>query len=84
MQKLALESGRKMGMKKKFKVILIDPPYDKTGCKLPYNTLKNNQWMETIDFDALQDDGIVLIWVVTSSQYDVETYGARSTAMETR
>ena len=46
-----------------FTVILCDPPWNNTGCKLGYITLKNKEWMSKLDFSLIQDNGYVFMWV---------------------
>jgi N6-adenosine-specific RNA methylase IME4 len=47
-------------------VILIDPPYNNTGCKLGYRVLDDREWADILDFDKLIEDGFILIWVTNA------------------
>jgi N6-adenosine-specific RNA methylase IME4 len=53
---------------------MIDPPYNSTGLKLGYETMKNEQWMEVIKFSDLQTNGLVFFWVCNSSDDQVREY----------
>ncbi len=50
--------------------MLIDAPWNNTGCKLPYTTLEDKEWMDKLNFDELMDDGLVWMWV-TNAKCDV-------------
>ena len=50
----------------KFSAILVDPPWDNTGCKLGYPTLKDEMWMSNINFGSLVDNGLVFMFVTAS------------------
>ena len=51
----------------KFRVVLMDLPWNGTGCKLPFETLRDSEWMDQINFDELLDDGLVFMWVTNRS-----------------
>jgi N6-adenosine-specific RNA methylase IME4 len=50
----------------KFRVMVLDPPFDNTGCKLGYKKLKDKEWINAIKFDDLIDDGFIFIWVTNN------------------
>ena len=52
----------------KYRVLLMDPPWNDTGIKHPYPTMDNATWMSTIRVDDLVGDGFVFVWV-TNRQY---------------
>jgi hypothetical protein len=57
----ALKFSKTKSENGKFRAIIIDPPYDNTGCKLGYLKLKDKEWIEAINFDELIDDGFIFI-----------------------
>jgi N6-adenosine-specific RNA methylase IME4 len=50
--------------------MVIDAPWNNTGCKLPYNTLDDHEWMSILNFDDLMDDGLVFMWVTNAKFED--------------
>jgi N6-adenosine-specific RNA methylase IME4 len=46
--------------------MLIDPPYNNTGCKLGYKTMDDKEWLNVIKFDNLMDDGFIFLWVTNA------------------
>ena len=54
--------------RRKYRVLLMDPPSNDTGLKLPYPTMDSSIWMSKIKVDDLVGDGFVFIWV-TNKQY---------------
>jgi 16S rRNA G966 N2-methylase RsmD len=58
----------------KFKVIVLDPPFDNTGCKLGYLKLKDKEWINSINFDELIDDGFIFIWVTSKKGFKISKY----------
>jgi hypothetical protein len=59
----AREIIMKRWKKEKFRAIVIDPPYQKTGCNFPYHTLPFEQIFNCMDFNWLTDDALIFIWV---------------------
>ena len=62
----ALEFAKSKDKAGKFRVLIIDPPYNNTGCKLTYPVMKDSDWINAIDFDSLMDDGFIFIWVTNN------------------
>jgi 16S rRNA G966 N2-methylase RsmD len=62
----AQEFAGKLTPSRKFRVILMDPPYNNTGCKLGYQTMDDKEWFEVLNFDELIDDGLIFIWVTNA------------------
>jgi N6-adenosine-specific RNA methylase IME4 len=71
--KEALQGAKRNKVSGKFRVIVIDPPYTNTGCKLKYPLLKDEEWMQAIDFDMLIDDGFIFMWVTNGKAQKVST-----------
>ena len=57
--------------------MVIDPPYNNTGCKLGYGLLEDSEWMDAISFDALMGDGLIFFWVTNAKGSTVESFMAR-------
>ena len=59
--------------KRKFDVILIDPPWNLTGAvvkrgiQLQYDTLKNEEISEFLKIRTLQTCGFLFVWVINQS-----------------
>ena len=64
--KKALTFAKKKSPLGKFRVMVLDPPFDNTGCKLGYKKLKDKEWIDAIKFDELIDDGFIFIWVTNN------------------
>jgi N6-adenosine-specific RNA methylase IME4 len=62
----ALEFAMKITPTKKFRVLLMDPPYNNTGCILGYQTMDDKEWFDVLNFDELIDDGLIFIWVTNA------------------
>jgi N6-adenosine-specific RNA methylase IME4 len=58
-----LEWASFRSMNKKIRALLIDPPHDNTGQKLPYPTMPLKTWLPFIPFDSMMEDGYIFIWV---------------------
>ena len=58
--------ARRSNAKGKYRVVLMDPPWKGTGCKLNYSLLDDQEWMSVINFDDFLDDGLVFMWAVNS------------------
>jgi N6-adenosine-specific RNA methylase IME4 len=67
--KLSLEYAMIVSGKAKFRVMLIDPPYNNTGCKLSYKTMDDRDWLDVINFDDLIDDGLIFMWVTNGKLF---------------
>ena len=44
-------------------VKIIDPPWKGTGCRLGYDLLDDNEWMDLIKIGDIMEDGIIFLWV---------------------
>jgi N6-adenosine-specific RNA methylase IME4 len=66
MLRLALRYAREFSAIGKFRVALIDPPYDNTGCDLGYLTMNEKKWLDVFRFNDFLDDGIIFIWVTNA------------------
>jgi N6-adenosine-specific RNA methylase IME4 len=75
--KEALIGAKRNKVSGKFRVIVIDPPYTSTGCKLGYPLLKDEDWIDAIDFDMLIDDGFIFMWVTNAKAHKVSTLMAK-------
>jgi N6-adenosine-specific RNA methylase IME4 len=54
--------------------MVIDPPFNNTGCKLPYGLLDDYEWMDAISFDGLMADGLIFFWVTNAKGGTVERF----------
>jgi 16S rRNA G966 N2-methylase RsmD len=73
----ALKFSKPKSINGKFRVMVIDPPYDNTGCKLGYLKLKDKEWIEAINFNELIDDGFIFIWVTSKKGTKISKYMSR-------
>ncbi len=51
--------------------MILDPPYDNTGCKHSYKVMPDKVWLDAIKFNDLIDDGLIFMWVTNGKLYSM-------------
>lgn len=52
--------------KSKFRLLYLDPSYEFTGCGFDYPLMTFDEIFESVDYDSLTDDAVILIWVTNA------------------